>query len=408
VTLAPDVSRGAGDALSRLVGDVDAFAAEHWGHRPLLRRGAWSADTPLSVDDVDRLLTASGLRWPAFRLVREGTTLPASACTRTGRIGGRSVGDLADAALVLEHVHQGATLVLQGLHRYHPPVTALCDELEEGLGHPVQANAYLTPPGSRGLNVHHDTHDVLALQTHGRKHWVVHEPAVVAPLPSQPWSSERHTPGPLVLDTRLEPGDVLYLPRGAPHAAETVGEVSLHLTLGVRAVTWYDVVQRAAGRLGDDPALREALPLEYARDPERLAELLGDRLNAAARGLERVDVDRLAADLVAERRRSRRPAMRGRLRELVALDALDDGTVVRRRDRQPVEVDRRDDRVVVRLADRDVALPVAAADVVELLLDGSARRVGDLAAWLDHESRLVLARRLVREGALTTGDAPRD
>lgn len=409
MTADPSARQAAG-TLADLVGDPEVFAHEHWGRAPLLRRAsaeAAAATVPLSVDDVDHLLTASGLRWPGFRLVRDGRTLPASRYTRSGRIGGQQVTDLADAERVLDLVAGGATLVMQGLHRSHPPVARLCGQLERDLGHPVQANAYLTPPDARGLAVHHDTHDVFAVQTHGRKHWVVHEPAVVAPLPHQPWSSESHRPGPQLMDVELGPGDVLYLPRGTPHAAETIGAVSLHLTIGIRAVTWYDVLQRAARELGEEPSLRTSLPIRYADDADGLATAIGHRLEDAAKALAGVDAHALADGLVAERRRQRRPPQRGRLRALVGLDHLDDDTWLHRPADLDVEVRTEAARVVLGLPDRDLHLPIALEPVLTGLLDGGVHRLGELADRLDAESRRVLARRLVREGALHIADDPR-
>jgi bifunctional lysine-specific demethylase and histidyl-hydroxylase NO66 len=408
----PSAAAGSG-VLAALVGDPEAFATEHWGRAPLLRRAesrsVRGADvaSPLTVEDVDHLLTSSGLRWPGFRLVREGRTLPRATYTRSGRIGGQQVTDLADAGKVLDLVADGATLVLQGLHRSHPPVADLCDALEAELGHPVQANAYLTPPGSRGLAVHHDTHDVFAVQTHGHKHWVVHEPAMVAPLPHQAWSSDRHEPGDRILDIELGPGDVLYLPRGAPHAAETVGEVSLHLTIGVRAVTWYDVLQRAARDLGGQPSLRESLPIRFSDDPEALATAVSLKLKEAADVLSDADADALVGALTAARHRGRRTSQRGRLTELVGLDHLDDDTLLRRADDRPLEVGSEDDHVVICLDDRDVRLPGALEPVLERLLDGREHRLGELSDVLDAEGRRVLARRLVREGVLRMRDVSR-
>jgi bifunctional lysine-specific demethylase and histidyl-hydroxylase NO66 len=402
MTAEPLAASAAHDALARLVGDPSRFATEHFGRAPLLRRGAWTGRPPLSIDDVDELLTGGVLRWPAFRLVEQGRTLPAGSCTRSGTIGGQRVTDLADVGRVLAHVDDGATLVLQGLHRYHRPVAELCAGLQRALSHPVQANAYLTPPGSRGLNVHHDTHDVFALQTHGHKHWVVHEPAVEMPLPSQPWSSSRHEPGPLVLDIRLAPGDLLYLPRGAPHAAETVGEVSLHLTIGVRVVTFQDLVQRAVRRLGEDAAMREALPAGWEDDRDALADLVARRLASAGAQLAEVDPADLVAEVVADQRVARPVDRRGQLRELTRLDDIDDDTVVARREGLEVDLEERGDRVALVLPDRDVLLPRAAADVVARLLDGTPHHVGDLADRVDAASRQVLVRRLVREGTLVT------
>jgi bifunctional lysine-specific demethylase and histidyl-hydroxylase NO66 len=407
MTAEPLAASAAQDVLADLVGDPERFVAEHFGRAPLHRPGAWAGRVPLSVDDVDDLLTGGALRWPAFRLVEQGRTLPTRDCTRSGTIGGQRVTDLPDVGRVLAHVDDGATLVLQGLHRYHAPVAELCARLERALSHPVQANAYLTPPGSRGLNVHHDTHDVFALQTHGRKHWVVHEPALAVPLPSQPWSSDRHEPGPLVLDTQLAPGDVLYLPRGAPHAAETVGGVSLHLTIGVRVVTYYDLVQRAARRLGDDVALREALPAGWEQDPGSLTAALADRLTRAGAGLAAVDPAGLVADLMGDRRAARPVDRRGQLRELVHLDDIDDGTEVARRPGLEVTLEVRDERVALLLPDREVLLPRAAEGVLADLLDGTPRRVGDLADRVDAPGRRVLVRRLVREGALVTSPGRR-
>jgi hypothetical protein len=52
------------------------------------------------------------------------------------------------------------------------------------------------------------------------------------------------------------------------------------------------------------------------------------------------------------------------------------------------------------LGDRRVEMPAPLEPAVRRLLDGSPHRVGELADLLDAPSRLVLVRRLVREGAL--------
>ncbi|KPC69204.1 hypothetical protein ADL27_54620, partial [Streptomyces sp. NRRL F-6602] len=70
----------------------------------------------------------------------------------------------------------GATLVLQALHRTWQPVAEFCAGLGTELGHPVQANAYVTPPQNRGFDDHYDVHDVFVLQIEGTKRWLVHRP----------------------------------------------------------------------------------------------------------------------------------------------------------------------------------------------------------------------------------------
>jgi hypothetical protein len=58
------------------------------------------------------------------------------------------------------------------------------------------------------------------------------------------------------------------------------------------------------------------------------------------------------------------------------------------------------------LADRTVTLPVALRGALDRLAPGDPLAVRDLADLLDGPSRLVLVRRLVREGALVATDAP--
>ena len=187
---------------------------------------------------------------------------------RTVTAGARRIGDLVDGdALSAQHA-DGATLVLQSVHRMHPPVARFCRALAAELGHATQCNAYITPAGEhQGFDFHHDTHDVFVLQVSGRKRWIVHEPVVRLPLPSQPQAGAHLVPegAEPLLDVELEAGDALYLPRGYVHAALTTDEHSVHLTVGVLSTTWYDVltdVVALAGARGGVPrrAARAARP----------------------------------------------------------------------------------------------------------------------------------------------------
>src|ERR687889_1536081 len=162
------------DVLDLLSGDSQAFREKVWGSRVHLHHTDPAALVGhLSLDDADRLLTASALRTPTVRVVEDGSVLPSSAYTRSATLAGAALSGLVDGRKVLALFGEGATVVLQGLHRYWPPLTELVRGLELALGHPCQANAYLTPPGSQGFARHSDTHDVFVFQTHGRKQWTI-------------------------------------------------------------------------------------------------------------------------------------------------------------------------------------------------------------------------------------------
>ncbi|HVL99671.1 MAG TPA: cupin domain-containing protein [Egibacteraceae bacterium] len=374
-------------ALARCVGDVDAFLAERWGRRPHRHRSPDGYADLLSIDDVDRIVSASGLRTPAFRLVRGGETLPAASYTRRARIGSRPVTDLADAGRVFALFDEGATIVLQGLQRSWPPLARFCRELETVLTHPVQANAYVTPPVATGLRVHADAHDVFALQTFGRKQWITYTAGDVADL-----------------DLALEPGDSLYIPQGVRHAARTVDQPSVHITIGVRAVSWEQVLRDAldgALAVALDDTGRGSLPPGFANDPAAITGAVADRLAALAKQIESLDAPRVA-EAAAERFLAERPPLlTGQLRQLLAVGDLDDGTTVVRRPGTFCRVGPPEDGVVrVMLGDRALRLPARVEPALRWVAERNRFTVRDLAGYLDEESRRVLVARLVREALL--------
>ena len=380
---------GARSALSRCTGDPAAFLDRTWGRRAALyeRADRDGFDDLLSFDDVDRILSTTSLRTPSFRLIEAGTSIPESAYTRSGRTGSKPVAGMADPARVFALFADGATIVLQGLHRYWEPVTRFNRALELELGHPCQVNAYITPPSAQGLALHDDPHDVFVLQAFGRKRWEVH---------AAPGEPVRHP-----LDARLDPGDCIYMPKGTPHAASTQETLSGHLTVGVHAATWRDAVGDVVGRAEREAGLDEPIPGGWTRDIDAFAAGLGERVDALRAALERVDVADVA-DARAERFLTNRGSLlRGALVDQQALDRLDDGTRLARRPGAVCELRMRDGRVVALLGDRRLTLPGWLEPAMRAIADADPFAVGDLAPTIpDGDSRAVLCRRLVREGLL--------
>jgi hypothetical protein len=334
----------------------------------------------LSLEDVDHLLTASAIRTPSIRLAKDGSVLPESAYTRSATLAGKPLSGLVDARKALALFDDGATIVFQGLHRYWPPLTRLVAELELELGHPCQANAYLTPPGAQGFAVHSDSHDVFVFQTAGAKQWEVHTPDGVEAL-------------------TLEPGLSLYLPTGTPHAARAQETLSLHVTLGINQVTWRGLVRRSIESLLEEVPDAH-LPAGYLDDPEGLADGLSERLATIAGRIGAID-SRAAVD--AEVRRfltGRGPRLAGGLVDAARLADLDDTTLLRRRPGHPCVLLPRGDRLDVLLGDRAIDVPAHLEPALTEIRGRQALRPADLAEHLDPQSRLVLCRRLVRDGLL--------
>jgi lysine-specific demethylase/histidyl-hydroxylase NO66 len=329
------------------------------------------------------------LRYPGFRLVKAGEQLRAREYTVDIPWRPTAFSGTADVERVLAEWERGATIVLQGLHLTRPEVGAFCRSLEGMLGHPAQANAYYTPRAAQGLPVHHDTHDVFVLQVAGEKRWLVYEPALELPLKNQRYSPELGGPGDAVEDLIMRPGDALYLPRGWLHEALTSEADSLHLTIGINVVTWLDAFRAALEECGDEASFRRSV-----RPEEGIDELL-DALRArlAPEQVERRGREKLV--------RSRRPIREGQLAQLRALERLDEDTELERRATVLVELFDGGDEVALLFEGREVAFPAHALDeVAAVARTEGAFTAAELPGSLDTAGRLVLVRRLVREGLL--------
>ena len=404
----PGSERGAVSrpALSRCIRvPTEEFAERHWGREPLLSTAddlAAGFDDLFSADAVDELITRRGVRTPFIRMAQEGTVLAASAYTASGGFGAE-IADQVSSDKVLAEFAGGATIVLQGLHRLWPPIIDFTRALIDDIGHPAQVNAYVTPPSSQGFEPHYDTHDVFVLQISGEKHWRIHAPVHVDPLRTQPWDQHRAavaraaTREP-VIDAVLRPGDALYLPRGWIHSATALGATSVHLTVGMSAYTRADIVDALLGQVGDRAALRASLPLGLdLRDPQALAPIVEQTVQALIESLQQADASRPAAILSSRFDADTRAEPVAPLATLEALATLAASTPVRWRGSLAVRIVTADDRVRIVARTKTLSLPVEAEQAVRRLATGDAVTAGELPG-LDAESATVVVRRLVREG----------
>ena len=366
--------------LSILSGDPDTFVREVWGRRILVHHvEPGLLEGIFGIDQADHLITENALRTPQLRLAKSGSVLPEARFTKHATIAGKPLTGLVDARKVLDEFADGATIVFQGLQRYWQPLRELVRGLEEQLGHPCQANAYLTPPGSQGFALHSDTHDVFVFQTFGAKQWEVHD------------AEGAH-------QVDMVPGVSMYLPTGTPHAARTQATASLHVTVGINRYVWRDLLKRVVDPLlaaADDP-----LPAALFDDPEALAAALRDRLATFADAVRDAD----AAGVVATHERAfatgRQPLLGGALLDVLNAPGIDDDTLLRRRAGSTCLLRPAGERLHLLLGDRRVTVPARIEPAVRELVAHDELRPRDLHDHLDAAGAIVLTRRMVREGLL--------
>lgn len=258
-------------ALAWLVAPLSAedFLEQHFERRPLLvrRRGAatagWYRD----------LLSTEAIR-ESLRLQRlvQGEDLTVTHYDGRQRADRHAAGQRLGPRELAAALEAGSSVRLLCPQRHHDGVWYLLSALEEAFGCMVGANAYLTPAASQGFAPHYDDIDAFICQLEGRKRWRVYSfPEAEGPLPRFPSEDLTQTElPPLLLETVLEPGDLLFLPRGFVHQAETVSQQpSLHLTVSAgQNNAWADLLellvpQALAAAAAAAPALRRSLPSDY-------------------------------------------------------------------------------------------------------------------------------------------------
>lgn len=169
-----------------------------------------------------------------------------------------------DPDRVFEAFAQGRTIVVNDLQAKNLAVARLCRLVEARLMCRANVNLYLTSAQTPGLARHYDDDDVLVLQLEGEKTWRTWPTEDRLPLGDTPYVE----PCPAVAEQvhRLLPGDLLYVPRGAPHAARSGATDSLHLTVSLNVFRMVHLVRDAVSvAAAYDPSLRRAAPVETVR-----------------------------------------------------------------------------------------------------------------------------------------------
>ena len=171
-----------------------------------------------------------------------------------------------DADKVKALLRQGASLVANDLDTLHPGMAAAAKALEEALGGKAQSNLYCSWAAHQAFDTHYDTHEVFALHAAGEKVWRVYENRVDHPIAHPafkhvPQEVHHRQKGRAIMEVRLRPGDLLYIPRGYYHDALADSEGTLHISFGVTHVIGMDLLSLLLDHAVADPLFRQNFPL---------------------------------------------------------------------------------------------------------------------------------------------------
>jgi ribosomal protein L16 Arg81 hydroxylase len=303
----------------------------------------------------------------------------------------------------------GHSVVLNYLEDSWPPLFDLVSSLGRVFCASIGVNMYLTPKGSKTFALHTDDHDVFVLQVQGEKSWRLHELRNLGVMRldykkdlafTSDWGHSR-LEGPVLAELTLRPGDVLYIPRGMPHCAVAQSETSLHLTISITPLYWMDFLKAAVEQAAlQAPELRRALPARFVEDPAAAERMRRDFDGILKTFEKNLSFDAALGVVTRSRVRAHGFSPDGHFAQLNTLEDLSLDSNLERREGLLCSVDHYEDKFSnIRFGAPHVRGPARLRQAFDFIRDNPRFRVSDLPG-LDDQSRLVIARRLIREGLL--------
>jgi hypothetical protein len=299
---------------------------------------------------------------------------------------------------LLTQMWSGSTLVLDQLQQREPKLGRLCRVLQRELGYPMQTNCYLTPPNGAGFTPHWDNHDVFILQVLGSKHWKLeHERRRLPGRSDHMTDDEGRFVKEGAASFTLKQGDLIYIPRGVVHAAECGAEASLHITLGLHARTWDDLLTSTiADFVSQQERLHFALPPGFMNEPKDA--LVKTILNILRRAADPEHVS-AAVDRFRDKQVTKVPPnISGQIVDYFRPQQLDGKAAVGPRPGTVYTMYDGQESVLLNYAGRAITFPDFFKAALVFALNTPSYAVGDLPGDLEEEEKTAFIERLIQEG----------
>lgn len=208
---------------------LDQFFNSYWEKNPILvkRTERKYFDKLLSAKTIDEILRKNIIEYTKNVDITSYKDGVRETHNPEGRVMPSQIWNFYD---------EGCSIRFLNPQTFIEPLHELNAAMQEFFHSFVGANLYLTPPNNQGFAPHYDDIEAFVLQIEGKKRWRLYAPPSPADVLARNSSANftQEEIGTPIMETVLEPGDLLYFPRGIVHQAHTVpGSHSLHITLSV-------------------------------------------------------------------------------------------------------------------------------------------------------------------------------
>jgi ribosomal protein L16 Arg81 hydroxylase len=374
------------------------FLERYWQREPLIssRRNSLCYQDLFSYQELDFL----------FGLCDQHSAPPRASKT-DGYGGDKRVG-LSDESLLFGQLYSAYsldnTLVADKIHHKHPKIAALFRNFEETFGTCVDGMIVASSRSRvQGFCTHCDPVEVFVLQLQGRKQWTIWKPDYELPLPHNSLQScDEKQLGESALDVILEPGDLLYVPRGWIHRVVPLEDSpSLHLTICVAVCSRAELIMELLHTAIDsDPWFRESMPVGHFQQSssqlEKFFSGMTDRFKQNANFEEALN--RLHRNIIAKMQ----PVADGHFTHINAIKNVGINTFLTKRSGSlsNLGVDLSSGNLLLAFPGNRITAPAHLSEVLSYIQDNDTFKAEDLPGEISPEYRVEIVRRLIIEGWL--------
>lgn len=237
------------------------FLHHYKGEKHFIQKGKTERFQHLFTwEQLNDILFSQRLEYPRIRLIKNGTVIePDAYLDRLTDKRGGAYSKVNPKRLQAE-LNKGTAIHILSVQEFSEKLTYICNGISVALSCDVEMTIHIGMKHSKGFNRHWDSHDVFVLQLFGRKQWQLFDFTEQYPFrtgPSQKEDIKLHA----IWKGDLEPGDVLYIPRGCWHDVESYDEPCMHISIGMYNPKGVDYIKHLTSLLYQFELFRKDIPI---------------------------------------------------------------------------------------------------------------------------------------------------
>jgi ribosomal protein L16 Arg81 hydroxylase len=381
---------------------IDVFSEKYWEKNYLVikRNDEIYFDDILNRQDINDFLGRKDIYYPFIRIVHKNEALPKSEYVKKIHEPGFNI---IDTDKMFSFYNDGGTIVIQKGQLSIRKLLDFCDETEQECNFSVNANIYVTPKNTAGFNAHYDTHDIFILQISGKKHWRLFDSFYNLPLNNQIISKEdsgRYSSIAPEMEVELCPGDLIYIPRGYVHDTFTKDDNSIHITLGVFPFKRVDFFRKIVDRAEKEEKFRKFLPTIFSSEEEK--KFFNENFKPLLKSyIDEFSIEDLQLSFDDNFLAERYANNENRFIDTCQIDNINNETIVSVVENLSFRfLDSEDGKISLKFYDKEITFPQFIDTSLKSIASSTKIKVKEIEGSLDNVSKVILVKKLIKEGFL--------